>query len=84
MPGASGTFGNFQKGVIYHLVEIEVLSPVRDMEWGLPTFITPKKMAQYLRLVSDLRELNGVVKKTQYTLPIITDVLRKKKKVMNS
>ena len=46
MPGASGTFGNFQKGVIYHLVEIEVLSPVRDMEWGLPTFMILKRMAQ--------------------------------------
>ena len=28
-----------------------------------------------VRWVSDLRELNKVVKKTQYTLPIITDVV---------
>ncbi len=26
-----------------HVVEIGVLLPVRDTEWGLPTFITPKK-----------------------------------------
>ena len=28
-----------------HLVEIDVSSPVRDTEWGLPTFIMPKRMA---------------------------------------
>ena len=26
-----------------HLVQIGVLSPVQDTEWGLPTVITPKK-----------------------------------------
>ena len=61
-----------------NLVEIGVLSPVRDTEWGLRTFITPKKDGT-VRWVSDLRELNKLVKKTQYTLPIITDVLRRRK-----
>ena len=37
------------------------------------------KKGWYVRWVSDLRELNKVLKKTQYALPIITDVLRRRK-----
>ena len=61
-----------------HLVQIGVLSPTRDSEWGLPTFIVPKKDGR-VRWVSDMRELNKVIKRTQYTLPIINDVLRKRR-----
>ena len=53
-----------------------VLSPARDTEWGLPTFIIPKKDGR-VRWFSDMRELNKAIKRTQYTLPIIQDVLRK-------
>ena len=59
------------------LVEIKVLSPTGASEWGSPTFITPKK-DNTVRWVSDLRELNKVVLRKQYPLPIITDVLRKR------
>ena len=61
-----------------HLVDIGVLPSVRDTEWGMPTFIM-LKIDGTVRLVSDLRKLNKVVKKTQYTLPIITDILRRRK-----
>jgi hypothetical protein len=59
------------------LVKIKVLSPTGASEWGLPTFITPKKDNK-VRWVSDLRELNKVVLRKQYPLLIINDVLRKR------
>ena len=61
-----------------HLVQIGVLTPTRDSEWGLPTFIVPKKDGR-VRWVSDMRELNKVIKRMQYMLPIINDVLHKRR-----
>jgi hypothetical protein len=58
-----------------HLVSIGVLSPTGASKWGSPSFITPKKDGQ-IRWVSDLRELNRVVLRKQYLLPIIQDILK--------
>ena len=44
-----------------HLFKIGVLSPTRDSEWGVPTFIIPKKDGR-VRWVSDMRELDKVIK----------------------
>jgi hypothetical protein len=65
------------KKVLIHLCEIGALQPQGASEWASPTFITPKKDGR-VRWVSDLREVDKVVRQRQYPLPIIQDVLRRR------
>ncbi len=64
----------FKKELI-HFCEIGVLGPQGASEWSSPTFITPPKDGR-IHWVSDLRELDKVVRCHQYPLPIIQDILR--------
>jgi len=59
------------------LCEIGVLKRCGPSEWGLPTFLVSKKDGK-VRFVSDLRELNKAIKPVNYTLPIISDIVRKR------
>ena len=53
-----------------------VLEPQGLSRWASPSFIVPKKDSA-VRWISDLRELNKVVIRNQYPLPIICGVLKK-------
>jgi hypothetical protein len=65
----------FKKELI-HLCEIGVLlQPQGASKWSSPTFIKPKKDGR-IHWVSDPRELDKVVRRQQYPLPIIQDILR--------
>jgi hypothetical protein len=59
-----------------HLVRIGVLAAQQESEWASPSFIIPKKDGR-VRWISNLRQLNKVIRCKQYPLPIITDILRK-------
>jgi hypothetical protein len=59
-----------------HLVRIGVLAAQQESEWASPSFIIPKKDSR-VRWISNLSQLNKVIRCKQYPLPIITDILRK-------
>jgi hypothetical protein len=65
------------KKELSHLVKIGVLAAQQESEWVLPSFIIPKKDGRVC-WISNLRQLNKVIRCKLYPLPIITDILYKR------
>ena len=65
------------KAELRRLCQIGVLSRVGSTEWAFPSFIIPKKDGR-VRWISDFRKLNELIRRKQYPLPRIQDILRKR------
>jgi hypothetical protein len=60
-----------------HLIHLGILIPQQESRWASLSFIIPKK-DRSVCWVSDLQQLNKVITRKQYPLPIITDILQKR------
>ncbi len=58
------------------MVDIGILEEYSASEWASPCFIVAKKDGR-VRQISDLRSLNKCVKRKQYPLPIIHDIMQR-------
>jgi hypothetical protein len=64
------------KAELDHFVRIGVLASQQESEWASSSFIIPPKDGSVC-WISDLRQLNKVIRCKQYGLPIIMDILCK-------
>ncbi len=67
---------NTFKKELDHLVRIGVLAAQQESEWASPSFIIPKKDSR-VHWISNLRQLNKVIRRKQHPLSITTDILCK-------
>ena len=59
---------------LLRLCKLNVLEPIGESKWAHLSFIKPKKDGT-VPWISDLRELNKVIKQKVYPLPIIANIL---------
>jgi hypothetical protein len=64
------------KTELNHLVKIGVLTSQQESEWVSPSFIIPKTDGRVC-WISNLPQLNKVIRRKQYLLPLIMDILCK-------
>jgi hypothetical protein len=64
------------KKELNHLVGLGVLAPQQESEWASSSFTILKKDNRVC-WIRDSRQLNKVIRRKQYPLPIITDILHK-------
>ena len=57
-----------------HLVDEGVIAPTINSEWGFPAFVILKKDSRVWWLV-DLRKLNKLVRRPNFSLPRILDIM---------
>jgi hypothetical protein len=65
------------KDQLDRLVKLGVLEPCGAKEWLPTTFITPTKDGR-VRCVSHFHALNSVIKRKDYKLPLINDILKRR------
>ena len=63
------------KNELKRLVEIGVLEPVSETQWGSPVFIIPKKEGT-VRFITDYRKLNQMIVRKPYPLPRIGETMQ--------
>jgi hypothetical protein len=64
---------------IQQFCDIDVMEKTHESEWAAPSFIQPKKTGD-VRVLTDFRKLNAVLKRKPFPLPKISDLLLKLKK----
>ena len=62
------------KQKLYRLEALKVINKVNRSQWGVPTFLIPKKYIT-VRFISDFRELNQHILRQPYPIPNIQDLL---------
>ena len=74
--GISKCYEGLTKREIQRFCDIGIMERNHDSEWAAASFIQPKKTGD-VRILTDFRKLNAVLKRTPYPLPKISDLLYK-------